>query len=242
MLEKLPFSNYKQIYKEEFILPSASINTFSDNVALSIIKHVNSNLKEIHCRPVSENAYIGIVKTNKYTFALINVSSSDINHLKLTRNTKTWFVLPTEIINIGSIFNIPISSYVISLFTHMPELGVLYSSNLKNTYLLPDIGFTTNLYKKSEFQLLFGPSKTQNCFNFNKKPYLIDSDSDSDSDSDFKKKYAINRYALFLEDCLTNDIILRINDYSLFIPLSFHSLDNDILGKMYDNEYTIFIS
>ena len=198
MLEKSPF-NVKQIYKEEFLFPSVSIHPDLDNQKITeiIINQVNINLNKINCDPVLESAYMGVITKNKNVFALINVSSSNINHLKLSKNSTIWFALPTEIINIGSIYNIPISSYVISLFTYEPELGVLYNPLLNNIFLLPDVAFTYSDSKRSEFQLVFGPSKKQIYYHFYKY-------------SDFRENLLNNRYALFIEDpLLINPLLIN---------------------------------
>ena len=46
---------------------------------------------------------------------------------RLKRNSSTWFVLPTEIVNIQQVCNIPVSEKVVELFTYKkPELCVLH--------------------------------------------------------------------------------------------------------------------
>ena len=230
---------------EEFILPSITIKKDTVNINELIIKNINSKLKEIRCDPVIEDAYIGIIRdsSNKNIYALINVSSSNINCLNLTRSTTTWFALPTEIINIESICNIPISENVRNLFTYiMPELGVLYKADFKGAYLLPDPIYTKSSYKNAEFQSLFGPFKKHIYYHF----YTLCSNLFQDTND------AITRYALFLEEpafsknyitdaqiyrqfdeakCIIiqdNNSIL-VKEYELFQPLSFHSLDKDHL-------------
>jgi hypothetical protein len=205
MLEKLPF-NPKQIYKEEFLFPSISITPNLDNTTINqmLINQVNFNLNKIHGLPVSDNAYIGIISKNNYVFALINISESNINHLKMSHDSTIWFALPTEIINIGTIYNIPISSYIITLFTYnMPELGVLYNIRSKYTYLLPDIAYTFS--KNTDFQLVFGPSKNQGYYQFFKPDANI---------------YNGVRFAMFLENYNTNNANILVKEYELFLPLT----------------------
>ena len=208
MLDKLPY-NPKQIYKEEFLFPSISItpNLDNQNINKMIIDNVNSNLNKINCRPVSEDAYMGIISKNNYVFALINASETNINHLKLSHNSSIWFALPTEIINIGSIYNIPISPYVSTLFTYnMPELCVLHNLRLNYCYLSPDVAYTFS--KNYDFQLVFGPSKNQGYYHFFK--------------SDIDTRFGV-RYAVFLENqdfTCDNDNGISVKEYDLFLPLS----------------------
>ena len=176
-------------------------------------------------------------------------------------SSSIWFALPTEIININSICNIPISKEVVQLFTYvMPELGVLYKTNeLKDQYLLPDIVYTSsNTVKQSEFQTLFGPSKEEIYYHFNSS--FLDL-------REGKMLEAINRFALFIEDPLIFDLelddikdiddiedivyekcgltpciiiqsmnILLVKEYELFQPLSYHLLDTE---EMLNNKMKI---
>ena len=69
----------------------------------------------------------------------------------LFKSVTTWFALPTEIANINSICETPISEDVIKLFTYLlPELGVLYKKNSRDNYLLPDIVYTRSDLKQAE--------------------------------------------------------------------------------------------
>jgi hypothetical protein len=201
---------------------------------------------------LSEDNYKGIFSDNNKSYALIDVSLVDITCLQLLRSSSIWFALPTEIININSICDIPISEEVIELFTYvMPELGVLYKTNdLKEQYLLPDIVYTSSTtVKQAEFQTLFGPSKEEIYYHFNS----LFSDLFKDELSE-----AINRFALFIEDPIIFDLelddikdiddiedivyekcglttciiiqsmnILLVKEYELFQPLSYHLLHTE---------------
>ena len=214
-----------------FVLPSVTINKEFTNVNISnmLLRKIKAELKRLKCKTdlLTANEYKGIFsftddagKDNVY--ALIDVSSVDISCLNLSKSVTTWFALPTEIININSICDIPISESVSYLFTYvMPELGVLYKTGFKKEpYLLPDVVYTDcDNIKEAEFQTIFGPPKVlsdafQFTSSFSKKGV--------GSDTMVPLK---NRYALFIENdlcsILDNQTIL-VKEYESFTPLSYH--------------------
>ena len=288
MLEKTPIYDPSKKSDEQFILPSVSIGIQKDTVAMvdKIINKINSYLKNLRCvTNLTSEAYKGVFcDTFENMYALIDVSSINIQCLYLTRLSTTWFALPTEIINIDTICNIPICEDLIDLFIYMPELGALYDANTQEAYSLPDVVYTGSDYKKAEFQSLFGPSKDMIYYQFymsfsaavkdggwakpseyTTNPELIDNEL---KDGRYLKG-GINRYALFIEhpeiykddkkhytnnleleqmldetyntaNCIivnTNNVPrILVKEYELFQPLSFHSLNKDILGEKYDSK------
>ena len=166
--------------------------------------------------------------------------------------------MPTEIVNINSICDIPIAEDVINLFTYLlPELGVLYKKNSRDNYLLPDIVYTRSNLKQAEFQTLFGPSKHKRYFHFCKS--YMDAIEDAVVTED-----TVNRYALFIDNPITvgisnvkkdekseedledilnekysssNCIIIQnwhilVKKYELFQPLSYHALNMETLNSI----------
>jgi hypothetical protein len=243
-----------------FILPCVTLEldqAQEQNIREPILKKIKTDLRHLRCNTnlLSEDNYKGIFSDNNKAYALIDVSSVDITCLQLLRSSSIWFALPTEIININSICDIPISKDVIDLFTYvMPELGVLYKTNeLKDQYLLPDIVYTSSTtVKQAEFQTLFGPSKEEIYYHFNT------SFSDLCKD-EITKVEAVNRFALFIDDPVIFDLelddikdiddiedivyekygsttciiiqsmnILLVKEYELFQPLSYHLLCKDL--------------
>jgi hypothetical protein len=211
---KYPFVQIMLQLKDElgFILPSVTLE-LEQNISQPILKKIKTDLKHLRCNTnlLSEDNYKGIFSDNNKAYALIDVSSVDITSLQLLRSSSIWFALPTEIININSICDIPISKEVIDLFTYvMPELGVLYKTNeLNELYLLPDIVYTSSTtVKQAEFQTLFGPSKEEIYYHFNS--YFFDLCKDEITKTDTAEPWAeaINRFALFIEDPVIFDLEL----------------------------------
>jgi len=224
-------SNLNSNLDSVFVLPSVTIGKEFTNLNISnmVLRKIKAELKRLKCKIdlLTTNEYKGIFsftddsgKDNVY--ALIDVSSVDISCLNLTKSVTTWFALPTEIININSICEIPISEKVSYLFTYvMPELGVLYKTGMKKEpYLLPDVVYTDcDNIKEAEFRTIFGPPKVfsdafQFSSSFSKKGFT--------SDTMVPLK---NRYALFIENDLCsihdNQMIL-VKEYESFTPLSYH--------------------
>ena len=253
---KYPFVQIMLQLKHEldFTLPSVTLEslTLEQDISNIILNKIKTDLKHLRCNTnlLTEDNYKGIFSDNNKAYALIDVSLVDITCLQLLRTSSIWFALPTEIININTICNIPISKEVIDLFTYvMPELGVLYKTNeLKDQYLLPDIVYTSSTtVKQAEFQTLFGPSKEEIYYHFNSSFFDLCKDEITK---------AINRFALFIENPIIFDLelddikdiddiedivyekcgsstciliqsmnILLVKEYELFQPLSYHLLD-----------------
>ena len=267
---KYPFVQIMLQLKDElsFNLPTVTIESINldQDICDIILNKIKTDLKKLRCNTnlLIEANYKGIFSDNNKSYALIDVSSVDITCLQLLRSSSIWFALPTEIININSICDIPISEEVVQLFTYvMPELGVLYKTNeLKEQYLLPDIVYTSSTtIKQAEFQTLFGPSKEEIYYHFN------GSFSDMFKDELLE---AINRFALFIENPIIFDLelddikdiddiedivyekcglttciiiqsmnILLVKEYELFQPLSYHLLDTVNTEETLNNKIKI---
>ncbi len=244
-----------------FSSPFITINSDSTSADISylILRKIKTELKKLRCNTVelTKDAYKGIFVQEESIYALIDVSSIDISCLNLSRLSTTWFALPTEIANINSICDIPISEDVIKLFTcELPELGVLYKKNSRDNYLLPDIVYTKSELKKAEFQTIFGPSKEKIYYHFHKSFKNAVQDATKDVVEDVLED-AVNRYALFIDD----PIIIKTNcfkdleemlhekyssrtcvvvqnwhilakKYELFTPMSYHVLNMETLNSI----------
>ena len=232
---KYPFVQIMlDLLQDSFGLPSITIDKdyTNKNIETLIFRKIKADLKRIRCNLVTAE-YKGILKSNnKNVYALIDVSSVDINCLNLSKTVTTWFALPTEIINLNSVYNIPVSNNVSNLFQNeMPELGVLMNNEMP--YLLPDVVYNSSPdLKEAEFRSLFGPSKIGDFFHFC---------------TSVCKSENNNRYALFIENpilkaeldqnqnqnqdqyleyqnelCILDNNTVLVTEYESFIPLSFH--------------------
>ena len=240
---------------EEFGLPFVVLNKECPNIASLVIRNIKNDLKKIKCDTLllTEKSYKGIFSDKMNTYALIDISCINILCQNSSKISSFWFGLPTEIINIGSICNIPVSKDVIKLFTYvMPELGVVYKPNSKDPYLLPDIVYTGSDYKKAEFRTLFGPSK-KGTFMYFCKSFLEAIKSIKSNN----ETTAVNRYAIFLENpmvakidnveklsheeidfiglkyyymyncIIVEDWKILVRSFDLFYPLSYHAINPD---------------
>jgi hypothetical protein len=239
MLQKTPFCN--NIIKEEFVLPSIIFNRNSENIGDMIVADVKQGLQRM-------NLYLNLNKDTKIVFkgfildvnnncyGLVDLSNVELKYLELRRNTPLWFVLPTEIINFQTVCNIPVSEKVIELFTYgKPELCILQNAETDEYYSAPDIGYTSDDYKTSELQLVFGPSKKlidemetyvyafyrtyRRALHFYKFSEGI---KNRDEKVNKERNIGINRYAIFSdENCFVLDT-LNIKEFELFHPLSIY--------------------
>ena len=243
---------------QHFVCPSITINndSTSADIAFIILRKIKNDLKRLRCNTdtlTKQTAYKGIFVQEESIYALIDVSSVDISCLNLSKSSAIWFALPTEIANINSICDIPISEDVIKLFTYLlPELGVLYKKNSRDIYLLPDIVYTKSALKQAEFRTIFGPSKEKIYFHFCKS-FL----NAVEEVEEIEEVEAVNRYALFIDDPMTigisdskkdikqienleetmhekyksrNCIIVQnwhilVKQYELFTPMAYHVLN-----------------
>ena len=164
MLEKIPYDN--KVVNEQFTLPFILCNDKTTNIQETVIKKVKHALSRI-CKDTSvieDEMYKGIVVENTAeckTFAVVNVTGIDICGLHLLRNSLSWFVLPSEILNTKYICNIEIDTDVTELFTRIPRLALLTNPNTNNTYIIPDAVYRGAEYNKVEFNSVFCNSKTK---------------------------------------------------------------------------------
>jgi hypothetical protein len=73
----------------------------------------------------------------------------------------SWFALPSEIINDQKVCEIMVEQEVVELFTQLPQLGLLYSTETNKPYILPDAVYTGCEKQKVIFNSIFGSSKSR---------------------------------------------------------------------------------
>ena len=168
LLEKLPYCN--DIIQEKLVLPMITISNTNvdDDYSITIINKIKGLLPALGCdgSKLTSESFKGLLSDqNERIYAVVDISSVDIFRISITRNTPIWFALPTEIMNVRSICNIPIDDDVSELFLNMPELGVLRKFDIENVFPvgdafpLPDAIYNGSYLRQTEFRSVFGTSK-----------------------------------------------------------------------------------
>jgi len=228
LLEKKPFLT--TLIPEKLELPMVTIsNADSDmNYDVTIIEKIKGLLLAIGCdgSKLTCDAFKGLISDyNERIYALVDISDVDIFRIAFTRNTPIWFGLPTEIMNVRSICNIPIDESVSELFLHMPELGVLRKLDVENVFPvgnafpLPDAIYSGSHLRQTEFRSIFGMSK----------------------DSVYSSCGEYYYYFRLFEDAVKEGGWLREGGHKT-IDLNDMSLTHSVSGKkLVDNEYGRYI-
>jgi len=270
MMEKVPYCN--NIVSEQLIFPYIFIRkTERNNIKELVLEKVKMGLNILNCEyDISEDAYKGIVFDKKYLtpYVLVNITGIDICGIHFFRQTTNWFVLPSEIINNQNVLNVNIDKNIIKLFTDVREIGQLLNTKNNEYYMLPDVVYTSDKKKDSEFKSIFGNVKTKIYDNCREYYYFYRSFIDV-----IKHGEWINRYALFTEGnfhlesepyfTLTDQDIdnmypepciiicysgthnynpdVLVKKYDSFIPLTYHKLNKDLLGDFFIPEKTNYM-
>ena len=192
------------------------------NIDDLIINKIKSALQSIGCKTdkINNSMYKGIIRDQlDRPYVLVNITGLYIYELNLTRNTMTWFVLPSEIINTKKICNIDIDDEISDLFTSMPELALLTNTKTNQCYIIPDAVYTTDEYKTVLFKSVFGHNMKKYystcgeyyyfyrsfCDSFYNLKKKIQKETEKEKEnekenlSNTNNKYGMNRYALFVE-------------------------------------------
>lgn len=168
LLEKLPYCN--DIIQEKMILPMLTIpnENVEDDYSVAIIDKIKGLLPALGCdgSKLTSDSFKGLLSDhNERIYAVVDITSVDIFRISITRNTPIWFALPTEIMNVRSICNIPIDESVSELFVNMPELSILRKLDIENVFPmgdvfpLPDAIYNGAYLRQTEFRSVFGTSK-----------------------------------------------------------------------------------
>jgi hypothetical protein len=262
MMEKVPYCN--NIVSEQLIFPYIFIRkTERNNIKELVLKKVKTSLDILDCEyDINEDSYKGIVFDSNYLtpYVLVNIPKIDICGIHFFRQTTNWFVLPSEIINNQNVLNISVDQNIINLFTNVREIGQLLNIETNNYYMLPDVVYTSDKKKDSEFKSIFGNVKTKTYNNCREYYYFYRSfydvvkrsndtnDINDINDTNNKNDYNyINRYALFTEGKLylekekeftLNDDIIEHSFSEPCIIICYSNKDNinpDMLVKNYES-------
>lgn len=245
MMVKLPYCN--NIVREQVTLPYIIYNDTSDSDIQSIVlNYIKNSLAMIGCEHniIADNMYKGIIyEDDSWTpYALVNITGIDIYGLNVMRQTSSWFVLSSEIINTKRICNIEVDDDVTRLFTEYHQLGLLFNPNSNDYYMLPDAVYTGNEIKKVEFNSIFGNTKTKIYDNCGEYYYFYRSFCDAVKDGGWLKNGESNKIGdrIFVEQNSNKYIIGGINRYALFIEGKIYletnrefSLTDDLIETLY---------
>lgn len=207
MLDKTPH-NTSHIMPEEFIIPSIVVTQKTHDVELIAFQKMKQKLETLGCNVdylKIDDCFTGVVQICGTMFLLFNVSCVSLNTFKMFPHSSSWFVLPSEIMNVGSVCNIPIHVEVTNLFFCLPQLGILHNQ-IRFQYPLPDAVYFGSDLRKIEMQSVIGTLKTQKyslntpyyyfCKTFNLAKKIAYSHCQED-----EKKIGIMRCALFSDKC-----------------------------------------
>jgi hypothetical protein len=161
MIHKVPYC--EGFMNEGFVLPAVSLLNKSDTIETIVVNNIKQSLTTLglNVNKLDTDAYNGII-TDMFDeqYALIDISNVDISSIpQMYRNSPSWFVLPSEIINSGTICNINIDNRLVELFTYMPQLGILHDNKNETMFPLPYAAYTGSTIKKLSFQSVFGNPK-----------------------------------------------------------------------------------
>jgi hypothetical protein len=199
-MEKVPYCN--NIVKEQLIFPYIFIRkTQSNNIKDLVLEKIKICLDILKCENIiSEDMYKGIIfDDNQLTcYALVNITGKNMCGLNFMRQTTNWVVLPSEIINNQQVLNIDVDENIIKLFTNVREIGHLLNNKTNKFYILPDIVYTFDKHKESEFKSIFGNIKRKIYNNCGEYYYFHRSINNTVTSPMTNDKW-LNRYALFTE-------------------------------------------
>ena len=168
LLEKKPV--LAGLFQEKLELPTITISNADTDTdyPVAIIEKIKGLLPAIGCNgsKLTSDSFKGLISDyNERIYALVDITDVDIFRIAITRNTPIWFGLPTEIMNVRSICNIPIDDSVSELFLNMPQLGILNKLDTQNMFQmadvfpLPDAVYSGSYLRNTEFKSVFGMSK-----------------------------------------------------------------------------------
>lgn len=208
LLDKTP-RDISHILSEEFILPTIVVTQQTHQVEFIAFQKIKHKLETLGCNVEQlkiDDTFVGSLQINGTLFLLFNISSVSLNTPKLTANTVSLFVLPSEIINTGTVCNIPIHINVKNLFLSLPQLGILYhKEEKKNSFLqypLPDAVYFGSEIRKIEMQSVVGILKMQK-YSLKTPYYYFCKTFNLAKKNAFRgdNKIGIMRCALFSERC-----------------------------------------
>ena len=239
MMEKIPYCN--NLIKEKFTLPFIMYTDKSITLQQLGLDKVRNSLYSICCdgNKVTDSMYKGVIyDTSENPYIVIDITGIDIYGLNLSRNTLTWFILPSEIVNTKNICNIEVDDEVTQLFTEIPELCLLTNPKTYTNFIIPDAVYTGGEYKQVEFNSVFGNNKTKEYDSCGEYYYFYKTFDNAVKEGGWIKKRGINK--IDINDISDKDVIknssgrtITENEYGRYVNggINRFALFNE--GKIY---------
>jgi hypothetical protein len=238
MMEKIPYCN--NLIKEKFTLPFIMYNDKSITLQQLGLDKVRNSLYSICCdgNKVTDSMYKGIFyDTSENPYIVIDITGIDIYGLNLSRNTLTWFILPSEIVNTKKICNIEVDDEVTQLFTEIPELCLLTNPKTDATFIIPDAVYTGGEHKQVEFNSIFKNNKTKEYDTCGEYYYFYKTFGNAVKEGGWIKSGGTNKIDINSSDILTNSsgrlIVENANEYGMYINGGINRFALFIEGQIY---------
>lgn len=252
--EKYPFIEFllEKNTENKLDLPFIRIDSHTADINYLIEKHIKDKVTNLYLEYNKDKNIVikGLINdSSEKIYALVDISDFIIQYAKYSKNENYFFVLPTEIINSGITYDIPIDENIRQLFYDLPELGLLHQQISKKPYPLPDPVYSISQLSQTEINSVLGPNKHNGTtyFYFNTQFTNI---ADSHISNHDNLSYGINKYALF-PDTFTihienesslpltnNDVDTLLNIYSQiyiqYVDANFNNTKVDIILKDFD--------
>ena len=238
MMEKIPYCN--NLIKEKFTLPFIMYTDKSITLQQLGLDKVRNSLYSICCdgNKVTDSMYKGVIyDTSENPYIVIDITGIDIYGLNLSRNTLTWFILPSEIVNTKNICNIEVDDEVTQLFTEIPELCLLTNPKTYTNFIIPDAVYTGGEYKQVEFNSVFGNNKTKEYDSCGEYYYFYKTFDNAVKEGGWIKSGGTNKIDINSSDIITNSsgrlIVENANEYGMYINGGINRFALFIEGQIY---------
>jgi len=196
-------------------LPKITINT--NNPLHEICERIKYNLMQINCdgNLIDETMVKGTIRQGTSIYTFVDITGIDISCLHMSLLSIAWFVLPSEIISVGTVCNIPIDNDVTDFFQKNLELSVLQSDE-GNLYNIPDALYTGDTIKKVEFKSIFG--QVEETRNNDKNYYFFDNFNSAVKEGGWLKEGGNKKPSQkILDEMINYGLIETTNSYGKYI-------------------------
>lgn len=244
MMNKIPFCN--NFVKEELTLPYVTLKDRNSDILTIVLDKVKTSLLNLNCEhiKVTDDMYKGILfgEDCSTPYALVNISGIDIYGLHFGRNSPSWFVLSSELINTKTVCNIPVNDTTIDFFTDNQEIGILRDKITNRPFMLPDAAYTGAEFRVVEFRSVFGNHKSKIYENCGEYFYFYRSFGEAIKDGVWLKTGASNKIGnrVIVENNSNKYIRGGINRYAVFVEGKTYmestgefSLTDNIIDNLY---------